>query len=138
MAFDLVNRATGDSRHCDVLSGFLSDVEESSPDWLPCEGGLVLLPRLPQPSSPGHSTTTHLRFNHTANKLELNQTWYCHDLADEYKFNAYGALSPTLDPSVHFVGDRGAGQIKVNAISPNMTVSATVQEEKLASTMQRG
>lgn len=133
--FDLVNNATGDSRHCKVQAILLSDVVGSSvysSTWLPCEAGLIFF--LPEPSV-NHLNTTYFRFDHSSNMLELNQTWYCDDLGawDEDRFDAYGAVSPALDPSVNYVGNKELGAVRVDGISL-LTVLATVNETRTMTT----
>jgi hypothetical protein len=131
--FDLVNQATGDARHCGALWLGLNDVYNQYQDWLACDAWLVFFPPTPTTWNEEHKTMTYFRFNHSTNTLMLNQTWYCANLGEgdaEYGFSAAGAVSPALDPGVHYVGDMTVPEIRVNASASSLRVLATAVIEK--------
>ncbi|KAJ9160586.1 hypothetical protein NKR19_g3075 [Coniochaeta hoffmannii] len=114
LKLDILNKVTNQSHHCDVSSLSQSDLSTGSEEWLPCIEGTIFI------MVPGYVTDTMFKLNHTSNSLELNQTWTCQDQGKN--FTAYGLVSPVLDTSAKYVGNRDLGQIQIQGASPNIEV----------------
>lgn len=137
LVFDVVNMVTSESHHCDVRYLGLSDLTGDN-EWLPCVDSIIFI-NIPNPQPADNATTTLFHFNHTSNRLELNQTWYCDEAAGDhegYSFTAYGAASPALDPGAVYIGNRALGEVHVSGSSPVITVPGTLVSERQVPTPQ--